>query len=77
MQMYVTTPSTDANFSIYPYNLQVGATSKYQLSINSNVPHPSAFDIIITVPTGLTFVDTYNNVSSSCVALGSTCVNAV
>jgi hypothetical protein len=77
MQMHVTNPSTDANFSIYPYNLQVGATSKYQLLINSNVPHPSAFDIIITIPTGITFVNVSNNVSSSCVALGSICVNGI
>lgn len=55
----------------------MGAISKYQLLINSNVPHPSSFDIIITWPSSITYFDSYLGVNSSCQAIGSTCASNI
>ena len=68
MAIPVLTPSTDATFSFLPYDPTVSFISKYQLLINSNVPHPLSFDIIITIPPQITYINSYNGVQSSCIA---------
>lgn len=77
MQMIIANPSTNIQFSIQPLNSMVGVTSIYQLIINSNVPHQSSFDILIGFPSDIQFMSSYNNVSDSCSATGSTCASNI
>jgi len=77
MGIYVTSASSDASFSIFPILSTVNSVSMYKLLINSNVSHPSSFDIIVAIPIEISFVSQNNNVTAFCSAEGSICNSTI